>query len=186
MPSKIPTLVIVDMQECMADPAAGARNNPDAEDNIAALLAAWRDAGASVVHVRHMSRDPQSGFWPGRPGAAFQHRFLPRAGEHVIEKNVPDAFANSALERWLHLRGVKALVFAGVSTNISVESTVRSAGNLGFITQVPSDATFAFAKTDYAGTPRSADEVHAMSLSNLHGEYATVTTTAALIGQLAP
>jgi len=51
-------LIIIDMQQGMASPAAGARNNPDAERNIAALLDAWRAAGAPVVHVRHMSRTP--------------------------------------------------------------------------------------------------------------------------------
>lgn len=69
------------------------------------------------------------------------------------------------------------LVVVGVSTSNSVEATVRSAGNLGFDTYVMSDATFTFAKQDYAGTYRTADEVHAMSLANLAGEYAEVVST---------
>ena len=40
-----------------------------------------------------------------------------------------------------------------------------------------SGATFAFARADYHGTPRSADEVHAMALANLDGEYARVLST---------
>jgi nicotinamidase-related amidase len=181
MPHETPTLLIIDMQKCMANPAAGARNNPDAEQNIAALLAAWRRAGAQVVHVRHMSRFPGSLFWPGQPGAEFQEPLAPLPAEHVVEKNVPDAFVNTGLERWLRVRGVRRLVIVGVSTNNSVEATARTAGNLGFETQVVADATFAFAKADYAGTPRSADEVHAMSLANLDGEYAAVTDTGALL-----
>jgi len=58
-----------------------------------------------------------------------------------------------------------------------VESTARTAGNLGFKTFVASDATFAFAKTDYSGCLRTAEEVHAMSLANLDGEFATVAKT---------
>jgi hypothetical protein len=50
---------------------------------------------------------------------------------------------------------------------------------------VLADATFAFAKTDYAGTPRSADEVHAMSLANLDREYAAITDTASALAALA-
>lgn len=46
------------------------------------------------------------------------------------------------------------------------------------------DATFAFAKRDYDGVPRSAAEVHAMALANLDGEYATVVTAADLIDLL--
>jgi nicotinamidase-related amidase len=61
-----------------------------------------------------------------------------------------------------------------------VESTARTAGNLGFKTFVASDATFAFAKADYSGQPHAPEEVHAMSLANLDGEFATISTTAEL------
>lgn len=179
-----PALIIIDMQKCMADPAAGTRNNPQAEQHIAALLAAWRRAGAPLVHVHHISRHPSSGFWPGQPGAQFQDALMPLAGEHIVAKNVPDAFIHSGLERWLRVRGVTRLLIAGVSTNNSVEASARSAGNLGFETQVLADATFAFAMLDYAGTPRSADEVHAMSLANLDGEYAAITDTASALAGL--
>jgi nicotinamidase-related amidase len=177
----MPALIIIDMQKGMADPAAGRRNNPDAEHNIALLLAAWREAGATVVHVRHISRTPGSLFWPGQPGVQFQEQLAPAADAYVLEKNVPDCFINTGLERWLRVRGIAHLVMVGVSTNNSVEASARTAGNLGFATQVVADATFAFAKADYAGTPRSADEVHLMALANLDGEYASIVDTAALL-----
>ncbi|GGB97645.1 cysteine hydrolase family protein [Pseudoduganella buxea] len=180
----LPALLLIDMQNGMADPAAGDRNNPMAEDNMAALLAAWRAADAPVVHVRHISRTPGSPFWPGQPGVEFQPRFEPLTHAHVVEKNVPDCFINTGLERWLHVRGITRLVIVGVSTNNSVESSARTAGNLGFATQVVADATFAFARRDYAGNARSADDVHAMALSNLDGEYAQVLDTAAVLAQL--
>jgi len=173
------TLLIIDMQVCMTWPRYGARNNPEAEAGIARLLARWREAGAAVVHVRHMSRTPGSGFWPGQPGAEFQPAFVPLAGEHVVEKNVPDAFTHTGLERWLHARGHGELVIAGVSTNNSVEATARSAGNLGFRAHVVADACFAFDQTDLRGVHHAAEEVHQMALANLHGEYATVIDTAA-------
>jgi len=180
----LPALIIIDMQRGMADPAAGERNNPHAEENIATLLHAWRSTGAPIVHVRHISRTPGSPFWPGQPGVEFQPRFLPAPRAHVVEKNVPDSFIATGLERWLHVRGIDRLVITGVSTNNSVESTARTAGNLGFITQVVSDATFAFARHDYAGNPRSADEVHWMALANLEGEYAHVVDTTTVLAQL--
>ena len=170
MTPALPTLIIIDMQKGMALAAAGQRNNPEAEENIAQLIAAWRAAQGSIVFVRHISRTPGSLFWPGQSGVEFQDRLAPLATEHVVEKNVPDCFINTGLERWLRVRGVTRLVIVGVSTNNSVEGSARSAGNLGFVTEVVSDATFAFAKTDYAGRHRSAEEVHAMALSNLDGE----------------
>jgi nicotinamidase-related amidase len=170
----MPVLLIIDMQVGMSWPRSGKRNNPQAEANIARLLDHWRRAGATVVHVRHISRTPGSPFWPGQPGAEFQPALLPLDDEHVVEKNVPDAFTHSGLERWLHARGHRALVIAGVSTNNSVEATARSAGNLGFQAHVVADACFAFELTDLRGVHHAAEEVHQMALANLQGEYATV------------
>ena len=170
-------LIIIDMQKGMADPAAGTRNNPEAEQNIAALLRAWREAASTVVHVRHISRTVGSPFWPGQAGVEFQERFAPLPDAHVVEKNVPDAFINTGLERWLRVRGINELVIVGVSTNNSVEASARTAGNLGFATHVVADACFAFSKIDYAGTPRSAEDIHVMALSNLDGEYAAIVHT---------
>ncbi len=181
MHTDLPALLIIDMQKGMASPAAGERNNPDAEHNIAGLLQRWRETGAAVVHVRHISRKPGSLFWPGQPGAEFQDQLAPLAGAHVVEKNVTDAFINTGLERWLRVRGIDKLVIVGVSTNNSVESTARSAGNLGFHTTVVADATFAFGKVDYAGTRRTPAEVHAMALANLNVEYATIATSAQVL-----
>jgi nicotinamidase-related amidase len=175
-------LIIIDMQRGMADPKSGRRNNLSAEENIRQLLAAWRVADRSIVHVRHMSRSPLSVFWPGQPGNEFQDSFTPLASEHVVEKNVTDAFVNTGLERWLHVRGIKDLVIVGVSTNMSVEATARSAGNLGFVTTVVADACFSFDRLDLQGKPQTAEEVHLHALSNLQSEYATVLDTASLLG----
>lgn len=181
--SQAVALIIIDMQDAMRSATLPPRNNPEAEDNIARLQAAWRAQGQALVSVRHISRSPDSLFAPGQPGAAFQDRFAPQAHEHVVEKNVPDAFINTGLERWLHARSIRRLVIAGVSTNNSVEATARSAGNLGFDVVVVSDACFAFDKPDFGGTFRSAEEVHLMSLANLHGEYAEVRSTDAVLDQ---
>ena len=185
MNTLLPCLILIDMQKGMADSTPGSRNNLQAEENIAQLLQAWRLADANVVHVRHISRSPDSPFAPGQSGVEFQEALRPLPHEHVVEKNVPDAFINTALERWLHVRGLNRIVLVGVSTNNSVEASARTAGNLGFDTLVVSDATFAFEMTDYAGRMRSADEVHAMSLANLGGEYATVMDTRMVLEELA-
>lgn len=178
-----PALLIIDQQQGMRD-SPEPRNNPQAEQRIGELLAAWRRAGWPVVHVRHISRTPGSPFWPGQPGADFQPELAPLDKEHVVEKNVPDAFIQSALERWLRVRGIEAVVICGVSTNNSVEATARTAGNLGFATRVAADACFAFDKRDFSGVLRRAEEVHAMSLANLQGEYAQVLDTNALLQEL--
>jgi nicotinamidase-related amidase len=165
----------------MEVPTRPPRNNPDAARNAALLLSAWRAAGRPIIHVRHLSLDPASGFYPGQPGAEFQEAFVPAPHEHVADKHVTDAFAGSGLERHLHLRSIRDLLFVGVATNYSVEATVRSAACLGFTSVVVADACFTFARDDWCGVPRTADEIHVASLSNLSGEYARIRTTAEVL-----
>lgn len=169
-------LVIVDQQRCMANRGLENRNNHDAEALIRALLATWRSRNLPTVHVRHISRDPSSGFAPGQSGAEFQPDFEPQSHEAVFEKNVPDAFIHSGLERWLRARALRHVVVCGVASENSIEDTARSAGNLGFDVWVPESACYTFAKHDYVGTSRTAEEVHAMAMANLAGEYASVVS----------
>jgi len=169
-----PVLLIIDMQMGMTWPSSGVRNNPDAEQRMQLLLDHWREMSAPVIHIHHRSRTIGSPFYPDQPGIEVQPALAPRDSEHVVIKQVPDSFINTGLEQWLRDHQVPSLVLVGVSTNNSVESTARSAGNLGFNTYVVADACFAFAKQDFDGVQRTAQEVHAMSLANLDGEYAKV------------
>ena len=174
-------LLIIDMQQGIKHPRLGRRNNPAAEGNMLALLQAWRQAGRPVIHVRHFSPSADSVFWPEQSGVEYQPPFLPLPGERELRKQVPDAFSGSVLEQWLRDDGISQLVIVGVITNNSVESTARSGGNLGFAVIVPHDACYTFDGADFFGTPRSAEEVHGMSLGNLHGEYATVLAAQELL-----
>ena len=177
MPTPDTALIIIDMQRCMADPAGPPRNNPEAEANIARLLAAWRAALRPIVHVRHISRDPASGFRPGQPGVLFQDAFMPAAGEQVVDKHVTDAVAVSGLERFLRVRSIRDLVVVWVATNYSVEATVRAAACLDFSVTLVSDGCFTFDRPDLDGRPRRAEDIHRVTLANLAGEYATVCMT---------
>jgi nicotinamidase-related amidase len=177
-------LVVIDVQYAIDHPSWGERNNPQAEGNIAALLAAWRATGRPIYHIRHDSTEPQSHYRPGQPRHEFKPEAMPLAGEIVIGKRTNSAFVGTGLEATLRAADVETLIVTGVITNNSVEATVRMAGNLGFETFVVEDACFTFGRQDWAGTPRTAAEVHAMSLANLEGEYATVVGTAAVLAAL--
>ena len=174
-------LIIIDQQQGILQPRLGRRNNPQAEERMLDLLGLWRRSNRPVIHVQHLSREPDSVFWPGQSGVEFQQRFMPQDGEWLIQKQVPDAFCATELEAQLREAGIGQLIIVGVATHNSVESTARTAGNLGFETWVVEDACFTFDKADYFGTPRSAEEVHGMSLGNLHGEYATVISAAQIL-----
>jgi nicotinamidase-related amidase len=144
-------------------------------------LAHWRKRGWPVIHIRHDSTEPKSHYRPGQPGNAFKPEVAPLAGELVIAKRTNSAFIGTDLEQRLRAGGHTALVVAGVSTSNSVEATVRMAGNLGFDTWLVEDACFTFARPDWNGRERTAEEVHAMSLANLDKEYCTVTSSDAIL-----
>ncbi len=177
-------LVIVDLQKAFDDPVWGRRNNPEAEAQVARLLAAWRAGGRPVVHVQHLSRDADSPYRPGQPGCDFKDEARPRAGECVIQKSTNNAFIDTGLAPFLGDRDIDTLVIVGVMTNNSVEATVRMAGNLGYRTYLVADATATVDRVDLDGRLWRAEEVQALTLANLHGEYATVTDTAAVLAAL--
>ncbi|MDE1148904.1 MAG: cysteine hydrolase family protein [Azospirillaceae bacterium] len=184
----IAALLLIDLQRAIDDPrwtAEGPRNNPHAEANVARLLAAWREVGWPIIHVRHDSVEPNSTYRPGQPDHAFKEEATPLPGETVVAKRTNSAFIGTGLDDLLRGQGITALVVVGVITNNSVEATVRMAGNLGYATTVVSDATFTFAKRDGRGRVWKAEDVHALSLANMAGEYATVATTEAVLSALA-
>lgn len=174
-------LLIIDMQAGINHPRLGPRNNPEAELRMGELLAAWRLSARPLVHVRHVSRTPGSVFWPGQAGCEFQPAFTPQASEAVFEKNVPDAFCHTGLERWLHVRGIRELVIVGVITNNSVEATARTAGNLGFDTVVVADACYTFDLHDRHGQLWPAQQVHDLALANLAMDYARILDCAEVL-----
>ena len=130
-----------------------------------------------IFHVKHDGTLPTSTYRRGQPGNDFKPEAAPLPGEPIIVKHTNSAFIGTELDRLLRQAKVSTLVICGVITNNSLEATVRMAGNLGFDTHLVEDASFTFARRDYGGRLRSAQEVHDMSLANLDRQYCTVART---------
>jgi nicotinamidase-related amidase len=189
-PTSTAVLLVIDVQKAIDaayHAAVGPRNNPGAEQNIAQLLARWRHNGWPIIHIRHDSTFATSAYRPGQEGNQFKQEVAPAPGETILAKQTNSAFIGTGLEQHLRERAPgAALMVVGVSTNNSVEATVRMAGNLGFRTFLVGDACFTFARRDYHGRLRTADEVHSMSLANLDGEYCEVVDTASVLANSLP
>ena len=177
-------LILIDVQQGFLDPRWGQRNHPEAEERIAALLAAWRAARMPLVHVRHASRSPGGAFRAGTPGFAFKPEAAPLEGETVITKEVNSGFIGTALERHLREGGIDTVVLCGLTTDHCVSTTARMAGNLGFDTIVVEDACATHERTGPEGRHFTAEEMHATALASLNGEFARVTGTAELLAAL--
>lgn len=187
MSSHLPSdavLIIIDVQQAFNDPSWGQRNNPKAEAHIAALLAGWRSTQRPIIHVQHCAWRPESLFHPDRPGFKVKPEAEPLADEPVIYKDVNSSFIGTDLEQRLRAQGAKTLVIAGITTDHCVSTTTRMAGNFGFATYIVSDATATFERRGPDGQIFSAQQMHDTALASLHGEFATVVSTAAVLEML--
>lgn len=177
-------LLVIDVQKGFDDASYwGPRNNPAAEENIAALMDAWKASGRPVVLVRHASR-AGSVLAPDQPGHAFKELVEQRRYESLlVTKTVNSAFYGTPdLADWLTARGIGQVVVAGIQTNMCVETTARMAGNLGYDVLVPLDATHTFDLAGPEGLALTADELATATAVNLQGgSFARVVTTAQLL-----
>jgi nicotinamidase-related amidase len=174
-------LIVVDVQRGFSDPRWGRRNNPEMEANTAVLIDAWRQRGAPIVFVRHDSVEPESPLRPGQEGNALQD-IVTGEPDLLVTKSVNSAFYGEPdLHAWLEGRGIGAVVICGIQTNFCCETTARMAGNLGYDTFFAIDATHTFDMTAPDGTEVTADELARVTATNLHGEFATVVSTADLV-----
>ena len=174
-----PALLVIDVQRAFDDPGWGwgSRNNPDAERRIAALLSAWRAAGAPVLHVRHESASPDGVFRRGTPAFDFKPEAEPVDGEPVVDKRVNNAFIGTGLEERLRSTGIGALVIAGLTTDHCCATTARMAGDLDFETWFVSDATATFDRTGPDGERIPAETMHRTALASFDGEFGEVITS---------
>ncbi|MCP8970770.1 cysteine hydrolase family protein [Ectobacillus ponti] len=180
-----PALITIDVQQGFHDSYWGKRSNPQAEGQIAALLAAWRQRNLPIFHVQHLSLQPESPLYYQKPeGIAFMDCMGLQPDEDIVQKNVNSAFIGTNLEQKLRAQSIESVVIIGFSTQHCISTTTRMSGNLGFHTFVVSDATAAFDVTGPNGVYYPADTVHDVSLATLHREFAEVITTEELLRRL--
>jgi nicotinamidase-related amidase len=179
-------LIVIDVQRAFDEwEAAGKRrNNPGAVARIVELLSAFRNRGAPIFHIRHQGTRPNSSFAPGGTGYPVKDEAREIAGEPVIVKRVNSAFIGTDLETRLRAAGIETLVICGATTNHCVETTTRMAGNLGFDARLVRDATWTFDRVGPDGDKHTAEQIHAMTLANLNGEFARIVLSSEVIAAL--
>ncbi|WP_146592297.1 cysteine hydrolase family protein [Puniceibacterium confluentis] len=77
----------------------------------------------------------------GQPGADIVPALAPLPGEVVIDKPGKGAFYATALGEMLTGLGIRQLVFAGVTTEVCVQTTMREANDRGYDCLIATDAT---------------------------------------------
>lgn len=132
---------------------------------VARLLAVCRGAGMTIVHTRESHR-PDLADCPeakrvrgqpklrigdpgpmgrilvaGEPGNAILPAVAPLPGEIELDKPGKGAFYATPLGEILRLKGITHLLFAGVTTEVCVQTTMREANDRGYDCLLVEDAT---------------------------------------------
>jgi len=175
-------LMVVDVQQGFDDPWWGRRNNPACDENIEALVQSLTRDGRPVVLVQHDSLDPDSPLHPDAPGHALKPYLRDVTPALRVTKTVNSSFHGTPdLDAWLRETDVTGIVVCGITTNHCCETTARVGGNLGHDVLYVLDATHTFDRRGPDGDLVTADELAKVTAVNLHGEFATVVTTAQLL-----
>jgi len=160
-------------------------------DKTARVLAATRSASVPVLYVnvgvkpgfprppapiyKRLAKGPQAlveGTW----GAEVHERVAARPEDFVLSRTVSfDGSYGTQLYPVLRMLGRSVLMILGISTNFAVEGIVRASVNRGFEIVLIEDCC---ASVD--------QKMHDWSVANIMPVFATVTTAAEVIAQLAP
>jgi nicotinamidase-related amidase len=110
---------------------------------ISMLVTKARSAGAQVIYVRNNGGldEPDE---PGTPGWEIHPSIIPGERDIVLDKSSPDAFAGTDLQQVLQGRGIRALVIAGMQTEMCVNTTCRKAASLGYQVTLVADGHTTF------------------------------------------
>ncbi|MFJ8623940.1 isochorismatase family protein [Kitasatospora sp. NPDC093550] len=157
-------LVLIDlMGRIVANPLA-----PHSGSEVLAtsleLARAFRAAGAPVVAVK--VERPNVAEQP--PGSELLAEVEELADEIVVKRTI-GAFQATGLHDLLRARGVETLVFAGIATNLGVESSARAAADHGYELVFVEDAMTALTAEEHRASveldfPRLGEVVAAADL----------------------
>jgi nicotinamidase-related amidase len=132
---------------------------------VARLLDGFRKANLPIIHTRECHKPDLSDCPPakrlrgapalrigdpgpmgrvliaGELGADIVPSLAPLPGEIVIDKPGKGAFYGTDLGDILRMQGIEQLVFAGVTTEVCVQTTMREANDRGYECLLATDAT---------------------------------------------
>ena len=123
--------------------------------NVKRLAAAFRKAGAPVIHVWYIVEKGAPGLkqnaplfegvkganalvrgtWGAKPAAGLE----PKRGDFVVEKMRMSGWQDTNLETLLRGLDVDTVVVSGAWTNMSIEHTARTGADKGYFMIVPED-----------------------------------------------
>ena len=172
------TLVIIDAQNEYRTGALPLTGVDAAVVEIEALLKRARAVGAPVVHVQHK----------GKPGGAFDlddergrimRELAPECAEAVVQKPLPNAFAQTDFAEKLEAAGRKQLIVTGFMTHMCVSSTARAALDHGYRVTIPASTVATRDLPAPDGATMKAADITRYALTELADRFAIIAKDAA-------
>ena len=131
-------LLLIDVQNCMFDPAP-VYNSAALLERLQSLIDRARASNTPVIYVQH-NGPAGAPHAPGEPGWAIHPAIAPRSGETIVQKTTPDSFYQTTLKVELAAKDIEQLVIAGIQTDYCVDTTCRRATSEGYTVTLVSDA----------------------------------------------
>ncbi|RJL24210.1 isochorismatase family protein [Bailinhaonella thermotolerans] len=161
-------LVLIDLQPRIVALSLAPHTGDDVVRRAFRLAEAHRAAGLPVVLVR----TDRPGV-PEQPPGSELVEGLAQPGDVIVVKHTIGGFHETDLHERLQEAGAATLAFAGIVTNMGVESTARAASDHDYELEFVSDAMSGF----------TAEE-HDLAVNRVFPRFGTVLTTDELIAKL--
>jgi ureidoacrylate peracid hydrolase len=131
-----------------------------------ALLDNARYASCFIIHARAATLSER-----GVESAPFVAGFEPRGEEQVVTCHRFSAFADTQLDVLLRSNCIRTAVFAGATTNCTIETTVRETADRDY---------YAIVAVDCVAAPDTEADLHAAALTNIGRYFGTVLSSDAI------
>ncbi|MBM2824510.1 MAG: hypothetical protein HW402_174 [Dehalococcoidales bacterium] len=89
---------------------------------------------------------------PGSPESEIYPDVAPLASDVVLNKHTTSIFIGTHFESMMRNRGIKTILFTGISTEIGIDSSARDSANRGFYTIVVEDCVSSSDKESHEST----------------------------------
>jgi len=149
-------ILVIDMIEDFVTGKLGSERAKTIIPKIKNLIDRARKRKVPVIYVcdSHLKEDPEIQIWgqhamKGTQGSRIVEELRPERSDLVLEKRSYDAFHGTKLDQELKKRGIKSLVFTGVTTNICIQNSVADAFFRGYEVVVAEDCVQAPTEEDH-------------------------------------
>jgi nicotinamidase-related amidase len=177
--AKTTALVLIDLQKGVLAMPVAPHPAVAVYERSMRLAQRCRASGAPVVRVRvsfsadlaDALRSPvdQPTNYAALPPGWDEFPDPPQASDLIITKHQWGAFYGTELDLQLRRRGIRRIILGGISTNVGVESTARSAAEYGYELVIAEDLCSA-----------SSAEMHEFSFKHILPRLARIATSEAI------